>query len=218
MLKKHNPQELDLLLGFFIFSTLKKSNRNWLDFLNTIILSQYLSPIYNHSVPYIVIHLVMNNFFQDILLYSNLPFFYSIMDVHYTRNNNTLAFLVSYHLAQINNDENGDYAKSDLQFTTNQSEASHYMQRHFPRFKQNILHYNSFFILDQNYLLKYRFLYRSNMLDFGKDSYMQSLNHYFLHSSMFSWFHKPFVHYLILPFLLNRLLLQFHIYHLLLLE
>ena|GEM_PF-4544023 len=160
----------------------------------------------------------MNNFFQDILLYSNLPFFYSIMDVHYTRNNNTLAFLVSYHLAQINNDENGDYAKSDLQFTTNQSEASHYMQRHFPRFKQNILHYNSFFILDQNYLLKYRFLYRSNMLDFGKDSYMQSLNHYFLHSSMFSWFHKPFVHYLILPFLLNRLLLQFHIYHLLLLE
>lgn len=136
------------------------------------------------------------------------------MDVYYTRNNNTLAFLVSYHLAQINNDKNGDCAKSDLQFTTSQSEASHY------RFNQNILHYNSFFILDQNYLLKYKFPYKnsSHMLDFGKNSCKQSFNHYFLHSSMFSWFHKPFFHYLILPFLLNRLPMRFHIYHLLLLE
>lgn len=74
MPKKHNPQELDLLLGFFIFSTLKKSNRNWLDFLNTIILSQDLSPIYNPSVPYKLIHLVMNNFFHDILWYNKCPY------------------------------------------------------------------------------------------------------------------------------------------------
>lgn len=43
MPKKHNPQELDLLLGFFIFSTLKKSNRNWLDFLLSIIKNYFFS-------------------------------------------------------------------------------------------------------------------------------------------------------------------------------